>query len=59
MLGFVYKNFMIINQKKDKQKNIIIGINIGHDGGVAVVVDGIIKCVISEEKLNRQRYSSG
>lgn len=51
---------MIIEQtKKYKQKDIIIGVNIGHDGGTAVVIDGIIKCAVSEEKLSRQRYSSG
>lgn len=41
------------------KKTVVIGINIGHDGGVAIIVDGTIKCSISEERLNRQKYSSG
>lgn len=40
-------------------KKIVIGINIGHDGGCAIMIDGQIKCAISEERLNRVRYSFG
>lgn len=41
------------------KKNVVIGLNTGHDGGAAIVVDGKIVCSISEERLNRQRYSHG
>lgn len=50
---------MITIHSKYKQKNIVVGINIGHDGGTAVIIDGKIKCAVSEERLNRQKYSSG
>lgn len=50
---------MVTIQSKHKQKNIVVGINIGHDGGTAIIIDGKIKCAVSEEKLNRQKYSPG
>lgn len=50
---------MVTIQPKHKQKNIIVGINIGHDGGTAIIIDGKIKCAVSEERLNKQKYSSG
>lgn len=51
---------MSLNLLKNYNKKIItVGINTGHDGGAAIATDGIIKCAISEEKINRQRYSSG
>ncbi len=41
------------------KKIIVIGVNTGHDGGAAIVVNGKLKYAISEERLNRKRYSSG
>jgi carbamoyltransferase len=41
------------------KRQTIIGVNTGHDGGAAIIVDGKIVCAISEERLNRQRYSHG
>lgn len=41
------------------KKTVVVGLNIGHDGGAAIVVDGKVICAISEERLNRQRYSHG
>lgn len=40
-------------------KKVVVGLNIGHDGGAAIIVDGKIVCSISEERLNRKRYSHG
>ncbi len=40
-------------------KNIVVGINVGHDGGCAIMIDGSLRCAISEERLNRKRYSPG
>jgi carbamoyltransferase len=40
-------------------KKVVVGISMGHDGGAAIIVDGKIVCAISEERLNRQRYSHG
>ncbi|MDD1778669.1 MAG: hypothetical protein LUQ65_10925, partial [Candidatus Helarchaeota archaeon] len=37
----------------------IMGLNTGHDGGCCLLIDGIIKYAISEERLNRRKYSSG
>jgi len=45
--------------RKNQDKIVVIGVNEGHDGGVAVVIDGIVKCAISEERLNRKKYSAG
>lgn len=42
-----------------KSKTVVVGVNEGHDGGAAVVVDGVVKCAISEERLNRRKYSPG
>lgn len=41
------------------KREVIVGLNLGHDGGAAIIIDGIIKCAISEERLNRKRYSPG
>lgn len=41
------------------KKTVVVGLNIGHDGGAAVVIDGVIRCAISEERLNRKKYSPG
>lgn len=38
---------------------IVVGLNQGHNGGCAIIVNGQIKCAIAEERLNRQRYSNG
>jgi carbamoyltransferase len=38
---------------------LVVGLNIGHDGGCAVMRGGEIICAISEERLNRNRYSPG
>jgi len=42
-----------------KKKRVIVGINVGHDGGTAIVINGKIQCAISEERLSRKKYSSG
>lgn len=44
---------------KKNKKTVVVGVNTGHDGGAAVIVDGIIKCAISEERLNRRKHSPG
>ncbi|MEV5784608.1 carbamoyltransferase C-terminal domain-containing protein [Streptomyces sp. NPDC052287] len=36
----------------------VVGINIGHDGGAALITDTLM-VAISEERLNRTRYSPG
>jgi len=41
------------------KKTVVVGLNVGHDGGAAVVVDGIVRCAISEERLNRKKHSPG
>lgn len=41
------------------KRQVIVGLNTGHDGGAAIIVDGKILCAISEERLNRRRYSHG
>jgi carbamoyltransferase len=43
----------------NNMKNIVLGMNVGHDGGAAILINGEIKCAISEERLNRVKYSSG
>lgn len=40
-------------------KKSIIGINTGHDGGAAILVDGKIIAAIGEERLTRQKYTHG
>lgn len=45
--------------KKNKKPIVVVGVNEGHDGGAAILVDGVIKCAISEERLNRKKYSPG
>ena len=37
----------------------IIGLNIGHDGGCALLIGDQIRYAISEERLNRYKYSQG
>ena len=37
---------------------IILGLNVGHDGGCATLADGKV-FAIAEERINRTRYSSG
>lgn len=46
-------------RKRAINRTVVVGINEGHDGGAAVVIDGIVKCAISEERLNRKKYSPG
>ncbi|WP_327425803.1 carbamoyltransferase family protein [Streptomyces sp. NBC_01236] len=36
----------------------VVGINVGHDGGAALITDTVM-VAISEERLNRTRYSPG
>jgi carbamoyltransferase len=36
----------------------VVGLNLGHDGGCAIISDGKI-VAIAEERLNRTRYSRG
>lgn len=45
--------------RKRKNKTVVVGVNEGHDGGAAIVIDGIVKCAISEERLNRKKHSPG
>lgn len=42
-----------------KRKTVVVGLNVGHDGGAAIIIDGIVRFAISEERLNRTRYSPG
>jgi carbamoyltransferase len=42
-----------------KKRTVVVGLNVGHDGGAAVSIDGIVKCAISEERLTRKKYSPG
>ncbi|MGI5353601.1 carbamoyltransferase family protein [Streptomyces sp. CA-250714] len=37
---------------------VVVGVNLGHDGGAALITDTTM-VAISEERLNRTRYSSG
>lgn len=46
-------------KRANKGKTVVVGVNEGHDGGAAAVVDGVVKCAISEERLNRRKYSPG
>ncbi|MCD6500723.1 hypothetical protein J7K42_01750 [bacterium] len=48
-----------MNYQPISKNTIVVGVNEGHDGGAAIVVDGIVRCAISEEKLNRKKYSPG
>ena len=45
--------------ENNKRKIVVVGVNEGHDGGAAIVIDGIVRCAVSEERLNRKKYSSG
>lgn len=45
--------------KKYKKPIVIVGVNEGHDGGAAIVVDGVLRCAITEERLTRKKYSPG
>jgi len=38
---------------------LIVGLNIGHDGGCALLVNGKVKVAISEERLTRRKYAHG
>jgi len=49
----------MISYKSNSKGTIVVGVNMGHDGGAAIVVDGIVRCAISEERLNRKKYSPG
>lgn len=42
-----------------QKRKIVVGLNTGHDGGAAIIIDGKLSHAISEERLNRRRYSSG
>ncbi|MDP2683677.1 MAG: carbamoyltransferase C-terminal domain-containing protein [bacterium] len=44
---------------RKERKQVVVGLNTGHDGGAAIIVDGDIIYSISEERLNRRRYSHG
>lgn len=37
----------------------VIGLNVQHDGGCCLIIDGRIACAISEERLTRRRGASG
>lgn len=52
---------MILQQpsKYLRKRTVVVGLNMGHDGGAAIAIDGIIQCAVSEERLNCNRYSSG
>ncbi|MFD0502003.1 carbamoyltransferase [Streptomyces chiangmaiensis] len=41
-----------------KRTPCVVGINLGHDGGAALITDTLM-VAISEERLNRTRYSPG
>jgi carbamoyltransferase len=41
-----------------RTKRCVVGINLGHDGGAAVITDTVM-VAIGEERLNRTRYSPG
>lgn len=45
--------------KFQSKRTVVVGLNLGHDGGSAIAIDGVIQCAISEERLNRRRYSPG
>lgn len=36
-----------------------LGIHCGHDGGAAIVRDGLVVCAIDEERLTRTKYANG
>lgn len=36
-----------------------LGIHCGHDGGAAIVQNGLIVCAIDEERLSRTKYANG
>lgn len=38
---------------------VVVGLNIGHDGGCAVLIGDRVRFAISEERLNRYKYSVG
>ena len=40
-------------------KNISMGINIGHDRGVAIVKDGILIGALAQERVDRIKHSTG
>lgn len=42
-----------------KSKIITVGLNIGHDGGCAVCIDGKLKVAVAEERITRRNYSHG
>jgi carbamoyltransferase len=44
---------------KSTRDAVVVGLNLGHDGGCAIVREGEVVCAISEERLNRHRYSPG
>lgn len=46
------------DQKKIKTKKVVAGFNTGHHGGCAIIGNGKIVS-ISEERLNRKKYSDG
>ena len=37
----------------------VVGLNVGHDGGCALVSDGQVKVAIAEERLSRHKYCPG
>lgn len=36
---------------------IVLGIHTGHDRGAAIIVDNVIQCAISQERLDRNKHS--
>ncbi len=40
-------------------KSVIVGLNVGHDGGAAIIVNGKVIAAIGEERLTRQKYTHG
>jgi predicted NodU family carbamoyl transferase len=41
------------------ERPLVAGLNMGHDGGCALLRGGELVCAISEERLNRHRFSPG
>jgi carbamoyltransferase len=42
-----------------RERPVVVGLNVGHDGGCVVVAGGSPICGVSEERLNRHRFSPG
>ncbi len=42
-----------------KQIRKVIGLNMGHDGGCAICIDGNIVAIMTEERMTRKKHTSG